>query len=179
MKGSVDEDMAKEALCIMNELAAWEQNMTESKPSEEKLVHPKDPHHYVWVWTHWMVHQTARILASDIVVNRARARALLTASISNIAILDDAISSQAKLCEVLRKRTESQLDEFKSMSAGVATIASYDLLWPLFVLAAGTSTTSETMAWVIRSSDEIADKFGIRQAKLFGDGMRQIYKPGI
>jgi hypothetical protein len=172
MEGSVDEDMAKEAQCIMNELAAWEQNMSEWKPSEEKLVHTKDPHHHVWVWTHWMVHQTARILASDIVVNRAKAQALLIASISNTAILEDAISSQAKLCEVLRKRTESQLDEFKSMRAGVATIASYDLLWPLFILATGKSTTAETMAWIIKSADEIADKFGIRQAKLFGDGMR-------
>lgn len=171
--------MAKEAQCIMNELAAWEQNMTKGKPSEEKLVHLKDPHHYVWVWTHWMVHQTARILASDLVINRAKAQALLTASISNIAILDDAISSQAKLCEVLGKRTESQLNEFKNMKAGVATIASYDLLWPLFILATSTSTTAETMAWIIKSSDDIADKFGIRQAKLFGDSMRKIYKPGI
>lgn len=171
--------MAKEAQCVMDELAAWELNMTIWKPSEEELVHPKNPHHYVWLWTHWMVHQTARILASDIVINWARAQVLLIASISNIAILDDAINSQTKLCEVLRKRTESQLDEFKSMRAGVATIASYDLLWPLFILATGASTTTDTMAWIIRSSDEIADKFGIRQAKLFGDGMRQVYKPGI
>jgi hypothetical protein len=165
--------MAKEAQCIMDELAGWEQNIAVWTPSDEKLVHPKDPHHHVWLWTHWMVHQTARILASDIVINRARAQALLTASISNTAILEDAISYQAKLCDVLRKKTESQLDEFKSMRAGVATIASYDLLWPLFILATSASTTADTTAWIIRSSDEIAEKFGIRQAKLFGDSMRQ------
>ena len=171
--------MAKEAQCIMDELAAWERNVTVWKPSEEELVHPKNPHHYVWLWTHWMIHQTARILASDIVTSWAKAQALLIASVSNISISDDAINSQAKLYEVLRKRTESQLDEFKSMRAGVATIASYDLLWPLFVLATGASTTAETMAWIIRSLDEIAEKFGIRQAKIFGDGMRRIYKPAV
>jgi hypothetical protein len=165
--------MAKEAQCIMDELAAWEQKMPEWEPSAEKLVHSENPHHYVWLWTLWMLHQTSRILASDIVINRAKAQALLSPNLSNTTTVENAISVQAKLCEVLRKQTESRWKEFRSVEAGVATIASYDLLWPLFILATSSSTTAETMAWIIKSSDEIADDFGIKQAKIFGDAMRQ------
>lgn len=178
IKGSVDTDMAIEAQHIMDELEIWEQSIPEWKPSETTLAalaakcKEDDPHRYVWLWTLWMLHQTSRILASELVINWARAQVLLTPGVSTSETVDNAISAHIEVCEELRERTDFHLNEFRSMEAGIGTIASYDLLWPLFILASSSTSTKETMVWIIKSAELIGAEFGIRQAKILVDGMK-------
>ncbi|KAF2705801.1 hypothetical protein K504DRAFT_84295 [Pleomassaria siparia CBS 279.74] len=173
-KGLVDAEIAIEAQSIEEDFEKWEKGITKWNVLEKTMADWKinDPHHYIWIWTLWMLHQTSRILALDLVIIWARSQVALEPSTSATAFLADRISTHVVLCENLKKRTDLQLGEFRSMDAGIGTIASYDCLWPLYVLMTSSSCTPETRTWIVQSADMVADEFGVKQAKILADSLR-------
>ncbi|KAF2021368.1 hypothetical protein BU24DRAFT_417030 [Aaosphaeria arxii CBS 175.79] len=175
-KGYVDAPMATEASSLVNEFDLWHPHIPDwhpySRPSADDFRRnvDDDTYRFMWLSNTWFFKHTARVLASDMVIEYARAQLLLApASASATSTLADAVSTQTSLCVELRDSTEYYFDKFRSAESCQRTAGGYGLLWPLYVLSMSATSTSETMLWIKDMASGIADAFGIRQGRAMAD----------
>jgi hypothetical protein len=177
-KGFVDADMAKDAHELMHEFEEWQPTIADWQPDERPAPGPEiatsadDTYRFVWLATIWIFKHTAQILASDLVIEWARAQNLVTPGSLASHTLKEVLETQTILCEELRESVVYYLDIFKSSQSNMRTIGGYGLLWPLYVLSTAAVSTPLTMRWISRKAEEIAEAFGIRQSKTMADFMR-------
>ncbi|KAF2260637.1 hypothetical protein CC78DRAFT_536295 [Lojkania enalia] len=178
-KGYVEESMADEARTLMDEFEAWQPNIAEWKaeerpslPTDSSMAQSNEAYRYVWLATTWIFQRTARILASDLVIEWARADVLASPSSLAAATLDDTLRAQIELCEELKESTIYYLKTFRDTESAMRTVGGYGLLWPLYVLSTASTSTVETMQWIAVHSEQIANEFGVRQGKMMADFMK-------
>lgn len=177
-KGFVAASMAQEAEHLMDEFEAWQPSISDWNPNEKPTPGTgakkaaDDTYRFVWLATIWIFKQTARILASDIVIEWARAQVLLSPGSSASNTLDNALATQIKLCGELKDSTGYYLQHFADTTSAMRTIGGYGLLWPLYVLSTSSTSTAETMTWIGKQANKIAEEFGVRQGKAMADFMK-------
>ncbi|KAF2731880.1 hypothetical protein EJ04DRAFT_578770 [Polyplosphaeria fusca] len=177
--GFIDEDMVNEAQSLMDEFAEWQPNISDWKANERPTPQPEslqsqngEAYRYVWLATIWFFQRTARILASDMIIEWAREEVRGTPGSPASGRLDEAMEAQAELCEEVKDSTTYFLSVFKEAQSAMRTIGGYGLLWPLCVLSTASTSTAETMQWIERHSEMIADEFSVRQGKMMAEFMR-------
>lgn len=177
-KGFVDADMAKEAQSLMADFEMWQPSISDWNPDERPAPSlgakqkADETYRFVWLATIWIFKHTARILASDIVIEWARAQLLVSPGSPTSSTLDEAIDTQKKLCEELKDSTGYYLENFRDAQSAMRTVGGYGLLWPLYVLSTTSTSTPETMVWIGKQSEKIAEGFGVRQGKAMAEFMK-------
>jgi hypothetical protein len=177
-KGFVAASMAREAEQLMDQFEAWQPSISDWDPREKPKPGLRakqtanDMYRFVWLATIWIFKQTARILASDIVIEWARAQVLLSPGSSASHTLESAMETQVRLCTELKDSTDYYLEHFSDTESAMRTVGGYGLLWPLYVLSTSSTSTAETMIWVGKQADKIAGEFGVRQGKAMSDFMK-------
>ncbi|KAF2648902.1 hypothetical protein K491DRAFT_223207 [Lophiostoma macrostomum CBS 122681] len=170
--------MAEEAQQLMDKFKAWEPKVSNWDPDHRPSPTPgtiysaDDTYRFVWRTTIWLFKNTASVLASEIVIEWARAQCTVSPSVSCSATLERAVRTQKELCQELIESTVYYLKEFRSSQPGMRTIGGYGLLWPIYVLSTSSTSTLETMIWITEQSEKVAEEFGIRQAKVMADFLR-------
>jgi hypothetical protein len=173
-----DELMAIEAQQLMDEFKAWQPKVSNWDPDRRPSPLPgviysaDDTYRFVWRITIWLFKHTASVLASEIVIEWARAKCTVSPSASCSATLAGAVQTQKRLCQELVDSTLYYLKELKNTEPGMRTIGGYALLWPIYVLSTSSTSTLDTMIWITEQSEKVAEEFGIRQAKVMADFLR-------
>ena len=177
-RGVVDVAMAQKAQRLVNELDAWQPNISEWSSTEYPtgLTHVKGtedyPHRLVWLAGVWMFKYTARILSTDILIEWARSQLAYSSQFYVTAALDEAILRQEVLFRELKQSINYYLERFGELTSAVRTAGGYALLWPLYVLSMSSSTTMETVTWIEKQAKRVAEDFGIRQGKVMAEFLR-------
>ncbi|KAF2111274.1 hypothetical protein BDV96DRAFT_582818 [Lophiotrema nucula] len=178
-QGYVDAKLADEAQLLAVEFGAWAPDIADWERNERPLPAPEPSGHqsteayrYIWLATIWIFQLTARILASDIVIEWARSRVTHEPGSPSSAALGDAITAQIELCEELKDSTSFYLRSFRDTQSAMRTVGGYGLLWPLYVLSTASTSTAETMRWIATHSEQIAEGFGVRQGKMMANFMK-------
>jgi hypothetical protein len=127
---------------------------------------------FVWLSHGWMFNHSARLLASDMVIEWARAQALVTPSRANARTLDDAVITHVDLCARLSGDVEYYLDLFTSMRSKIRATHGTGLLWPLYVLSMSSTNSPEALGWIQEQASRVASVFSLRQGKVISDFMR-------
>ncbi|KAF1997034.1 hypothetical protein P154DRAFT_622822 [Amniculicola lignicola CBS 123094] len=170
-KGYIDDTMAQDAQVLMIELEAWQPSVPDwtldekPMPQSSTSTNSNEFSHFIWLTTIWLFQRTARILASNIVIEWSRSQSPL----SSFSILNNAERDQKILGEELMEAISYYLDRFRGVQTGTRTVGGSSLLWPLYVLSTAATTGPETMAWIAQASERVAGEFGVRQGKLMAD----------
>ena len=173
-----DETMAQEAQRLINEFLAWAPQVDNWDPNHrpvssiDTLQSSNDIYHSLWRTNIWLMKHTAAVLASEIVIERAKFRSSTSSSGSLLTTLTEATRTQKALCLELMNSTVYYLDKFRNTQVQTRTLGGYGLLWPIYVLSTSSTSTLETMIWTTEQSDKVAEAFGLKQAKVMANFLR-------
>jgi len=178
-RGSVDSAMEKECQRILEGLKAWEAEENNFKIDNDNIEKRVcTPQESVWSFSVWVLCQTCRVLLSDVMISSMQTPTLEEPSLPTSIALDNALAAHIGMCTELKGRTEAQLKIYSEMESSVCIGLVYDLLWPFYILASSPNCPEKIKTWILESAGFIADKFRIRQVKIFADDLRDSLREG-
>ncbi len=170
-KGFIDESMMKQASLLKDEFenrcSMMRHHVSEERPSAEAIAHETNAHATYLAQpkiTSWFFVRCARILISDLFVERARTEHN-TASPLTLAALENASKYQIRLCKVVEDSVSYYLAKFTSNQASTRIHFGYFMIWVLSILSSLSTTSTAKLEWIAEQAQIISDEFGLRVGK--------------